>query len=479
MSLRSDTLKRLHDAFQDQEDDSAIELESHVIVEPWRNALMYVPELLLRPEPANTEAPPQHDADRLERFQEMIEIRPTIDPPPTGRRPVQTVALLWLFTMANVASNARNPLLPQPWRSLLDAAVVNPNRELGVALSYLFTSDIHDIAERLRLEGRGHAGLGILANIGKILVGNIPVMAYGFGQGMLIKHFENQIEQQPVLRVLASPYVSRIITAILSTVIYTGARKLISYCYPVQHFKFNQTPPLHWLQRIAGFGFRIYDATTSYEFYRISLSQITTLPLHHPHFPLGAPILDQVNVNIIQRLALNYHPYNDSYPFATAEDAVHPDVEPLLDEPADEDDQPKRVMSPSLKAYEESRSNVYSLTHTPARCDNVKVVLWYSGRVAVVLAIAYTANLIGSQLQQDKEELNDQLRMTYTALICLASTSAERIYEDVLPWFLRKISVAASSCWSCLFSSARQQAQQVVEEEENDEELLPPHSATL
>lgn len=249
------------------------------------------------------------------------------------------------------------------------------------------------------------------------------------------------------------------------TLIYTATRKFINYLFPVPVFHYNQSPPLHWLQHVAGLGFRIYSNVTYVELFRNILSTGTYAPLHHPHFPASAAIIDQVDVNIIQRLALTYHPYDGAYPFRN--DNELREITVINEEEEEEEDNiivapmettaslnadTSESATPTLTAYEDSSSHVYSMTHKPIRCDNVKVAIWYSTRLTVAVSAGFLINFALSQLQQDKEALTDSQRMAYNAAVCAATVLTERFFEECMPWVIRKTVHLASACWSRLFS---------------------------
>ena len=425
-----DAINRLQDAFHatDDEDETSVFINLDDL-------------------PNDREDPPnaQHGLG------ELIEIRPTVMDSEPRLRPAQISMRALRFLLASIGGNYKNPLLAQPFGSLLDYTTVPPNLQFGITLSYTISSDRHDLIERLRLEGRGHAGLGFLAGFGKMLVATIPSSLLGAGIGAILLHFEDEIAKQPSLVLLTSPPASRLIAAAVSPILYLGTRKLIDLALPVPPFHFNQTPPLHILQRIAMPLLRIYDVTVVCELIHLLYKAYgPEAPLHHPLVPALAALIDQVLANFVDPLAFSKHAYDGAFPFVEAREMT------TLPAPIELANQPTDAQNnnniDTRGSYEESRGNVYRGTHTPFRCDNVKLTMWYSTRLATALAAGFLANLALSQLQSDKEQLSTAERMGYNAAIAAATVFTERFFEECLPWVIRKAASAASSCWSCLFT---------------------------
>lgn len=392
----------------------------------------------------------EHHADAI------IEIRPTINTP-RHRNPLQFSMLLLRYYLANLTAVDRNPMFDQPYRELFDYGIINPSRAFGVSTAYLASSDRYDILDRLRAEGCGYAGLGFLAASAKVLVASIPSALVGLGLGVLFNHFSETINSNPVLRIILNPPLWRVFTAIISPLIFAGTSRIVNYCYPPPNYNFNQRPALHPIQKIMALGLRIYDAVIIYELFHIFYKAYApNASMHHPFFPAGVALVDQVLANMVDRLAFGRHTFDGPFPFHNEQPITHDEPVPLLPiqdveqeliEPVVMVESPKSTVAD----YALNRGNVAHMTIPQGSCDNVKVMLWHGTRMTLALGAGFLLNYLLSMAVPDKEILTDSQRMAYNSAICTATVLTERLFEVGVPWAARHIANGVSSCWSSLF----------------------------
>lgn len=383
----------------------------------------------------------------------IIEIRPSINTP-RKRNPLQFSMLLLRFYLANLTAIDRNPLLDQPYRELFDYGIINPSRALGVGTAYLVSSDRHDVIDRLRAEGCGYVGLGLLAASAKVLIASLPSAIVGLGLGILFNHYSASINNNPVLRILLNPPLWRVFTALISPLIFAGSSRIVNYCYPPPNYNFNQRPPLHFIQKIMALGLRIYDAVIIYELFHIFYKAYApNAEMHHPLFPAGAALVDQILANIVDRLAFGRHTFDGPNPFRIEQPITRDEPIPLLAIAPEEEELLEPVVSvnpinSTVVDYEVNRGNVAGMTNSQAPCDNIKIMLWHGTRMTLSLGAGFLMNYLLSLAIPDKELLTDSQRMAYNSAICTATVLTERLLEVTVPWAARRI----SSCWSSLFS---------------------------
>lgn len=422
---------------------------------------------------------PTESYDETNNLEDALAIRPTVHTAAEKMTMAQISALIILYFLTNCTANNRDPELSEPFASLFDYGIVNPSRELSIAVTYLFSCDLNDIAGSLRVEGNGYIIPGMAKRLGKMLGASIPPALVGLIIGFVLQAYKDEIDKNPVLQTLTSPPISRLFAAIISPLLYIPGDRLLKHLFPVPKYDYNQTPLLKWWQFLGNMGIRIYSAVSLWDLLRRNLSPHANAALHHAHFSAGAALIDQVYVNVLLRLAQRYHPWDGAFPFARPQelhtvlvdnhhdlDATPPasshsinnaneveeDVNVISDKPISKD----------LATYEESTRQLYKATHTPIRCDNVKSVMWYSTRFTMVVAVGFAVNVALSQLQDDKEKLTDLERMLLTAAVVTATAFTERFFEECLPWVLRKTAQVAvrcatsvSSCFSSLFHRFR------------------------
>jgi len=387
--------------------------------------------------------------------EDFIQIRATAQTPANETHWLQTAALLFRFTGANLVGNNRNPEISKPWSGALDWGLLNIMREGGIALSYLFSSDFHDILDSLRATGHGNAAKGLAINIVKMLLANAPSTVVGIGVDGVALYFQDAIAKNPGLQIVTSRPVSRIIAALISPWIYIAFKKfVIDRAIPTPSHAYNQTPPLHPLQEMGMVGFNIYDMTTTYEFIHTLLKITPTKKwgydaiLHHPHFPLGIVPMYALYQHGIDPIAFGRRLIPDAPPFeihAPTLTAPNRRVELLLD-----DAEPEPATS--LTNYEAYRGEVAHGARGYNRCDSIKTAGWIAACTTIAAAASVGADYIACRIQEDKELLTDPLRLLYTSLIAASYVGTFFIVSKGAPLVATK--VASSSCWARLFSHA-------------------------
>lgn len=385
------------------------------------------------------------DDTNLNIIDDLVRVRPTVEAPETPLTKLQISLMLLRFQLANLTGNARNPLLSQPWREALDWGIINPSRDGGIGLYYLFSSDWNDVLQRLRSEGRGHAGLGILVGTAKVLAATVPPLLIGLALGSLLAYNAAEIAAGPVwLQVLTSPPVSRIVASVISPLVYFGTRKLINRLFPAPKFEFNQTPSLNIFQRIGLLGFRVYDATVNFELVRILMYGFGGgMATHSAYFPAGVIVMDQLLTNIVDSTAFGRHTFDTEFPFQQDID------EKRRQERMNIADLDEDFLLPSYEDMMREQQQAQS----DARWDTAKVMAWYAARMALVIATGIAVNHLFHQAIPDFETMGDTARIALTSLIAAAGVLVERLMEDGIPWLYHHGRETLSTCWSRFFSS--------------------------
>jgi hypothetical protein len=388
---------------------------------------------------------------------DFIQIRATANVPAAERRCLPTIALITRFTIASLTGNNRNPEYDKPLSGALDWGLLNVGREGGIAISYLFSSDYHDIIDSLRATGHGNAARGFGINVAKTILCSLPSAVIGLVVDGTALYFKDKIASIPALEVMTSRPVSRIIAALISPWIYIGFKKwVVDRLIPTPTHPYNQTPALHPLQETAMVAFSIYDMTTTYEFLHTMLKTTPTKTwgaeaiLHHRHFPLGVVPLYALFQHVIDPLAFGRRMIPDAPPFEVgielppvANRREEPDNLALLD-----DDEPE--LATSLANYDSYRGDVARGARGYDHCDSIKTAGWVAACTTIAAAASIGAEYIGSRIQEDKELLTDPLRMLYTSLLSATFVGTYFLVSKGAPVVAKKI--ASSSCWASLFA---------------------------
>jgi hypothetical protein len=385
-------------------------------------------------------------------LEHAVDLQQASHTPPSTSRVIATLAFIMLllrFMMANVTANGRNPILNQPWGSILDWGILNPSRELGIAIYLLACTDWHDIRDRLRAEGYGNAAIGLIYGTLRVLVASIPSAVLGAFVGAATAYFAEEIKARPALQVLCAPPVSRAIAAVFSPAAFIITNKFLNCYYPVPVHQFNANPPLHPLQQTAMIAFRAYDATTNLLYVEMMLNSFDSSEwiTHNSRFAFSVVPMDLFWTYGVDPFAFNRPMIHSAAPFQ-----VRSNVE-IIDEAEDhnvllEDDEetiPAILLHSTFDDFERTRGAVWSGSHIAGGYDNAKLALWASTRVSMAIAAGYAADRVLSLAQEDKQALISIERSLLYAAVALASIGTDL----ALPWIVRKV----KACWASFFSN--------------------------
>jgi hypothetical protein len=351
--------------------------------------------------------------------------------------------------LASCTANYSWPVASQPYEEMIAYGCI-PYLEI-VAGIYLFAwYDIHDIRDRLRAECRNDARLGFIALSSKIIAASVVPLLFGLAKGLVQSKYEEEIAANPVLKLLTTPPLSRVIGAVLALPMYMGVRKAINHFFPAGDFTFHTNPALKKWQIGAMILFRMIDDMSLFKFSAtIYRAYGNSTLLHNKHTTIGAAVSDQLLANFIDAIAFSIP---RPYPLRTLEPTQPMNLLPIGE--ANNNNDVRILLSSShdnninnvAHAYNEGRANVYRGSHQRFRCDNVKVTLWYSSRLATVLGVAVLTNYLLSLIQEDKETLSEPFYTIYLTFILLVTVGTELLFQNGLPVLINKLANAFNHC---------------------------------
>ncbi len=384
----------------------------------------------------------------------LVFVHPTVPETPQQKSWPQAIMVNGRVLLACLTSNYSLPVLEQPYDELYIYALCMLYLEATAGIYYAAAYDRRDTRDRLRVEWRGNALLGFTAISLKITAACTLPGVVGLTKGFLQLRFASEIAANPDLVRFTAPLLSRNLAAVISLPLYIGGRKLVSLAFPSPIFRYNTKPSLHFIQKGLMYILRMVDAISIFKFIAAQFRAYGAGHLlHNPHSIVGAVIIDQLLVNIIDRIGIGapaLDPFARTHELAPISgdlEAGLPATQPLISD--GENSQDENI----AERYAQGRGQVYRGSHNKIKCGDAGKIAFYSARIIVVLGFVALFNLVLNQVVDDKENLPEPQYTGYLSGLLAMAILVEAGFQHGLPWAYHKIANASRNChWRRFFS---------------------------